>query len=226
MAGPDWIEGVPSFGGQSPGAGIDWGNVATGAFPWVMGALSIGGEIYSGQQNRAEAERNRNFQERMSSTAVQRSVKDYLAAGLNPGLAYDRSASSPGGAQATIGNPLEKGIATAQAARAQAQAMELAKQETRARVKLMGAQETQAMQQGHQAWQNVLNLRQQMSFNDIQQPHTTNLMKAQAAAAQLGLPALRNEAAFEEWLQEFGKAKAGLNSATKAAQLIRLLFGK
>lgn len=53
--------------------------------------------------NSAEALKDREFQERMSSTAYQRAVEDMKKAGINPILAYAQGgASTPGGSGATI----------------------------------------------------------------------------------------------------------------------------
>lgn len=74
----------------------------------ILGAIvgGVGSLIGSGMTSALsarEAQKNRDFQERMSSTSYQRSMADMRKAGLNPILAYQKGgASTPAGAQAQI----------------------------------------------------------------------------------------------------------------------------
>ncbi len=90
--------------------------------PLAIGALAAGGAISGGViRNKAqarEAQKQRDFQERMSGTAYQRAVKDMKIAGINPMLAYMQGgASSPGGAQATVENVVSPGVSSAMQSR-------------------------------------------------------------------------------------------------------------
>lgn len=86
--------------------------------PLISGIASAFGQAQANRENRREAQRNRDFQERMSSSAYQRATTDMRLAGINPMLAYMQGgASSPSGSTATSQDMLGPAVASAQHAR-------------------------------------------------------------------------------------------------------------
>lgn len=82
----------------------------------ATGAADFLGGLFTNRANVSEAAKARKWSERMSNTAAQRAVADYSAAGLNPALAYDRPAQTPGASQAQVENPVGKAVSSAMAA--------------------------------------------------------------------------------------------------------------
>lgn len=101
------IFGIDDMAFATMGAGIL--NAGSSLFGGMMGQSGQNSANAAMMQfNAQQAQMNRDFQERMSSTAYQRAMADMQAAGLNPILAANLGgASTPGGGQGsvTLGNP-------------------------------------------------------------------------------------------------------------------------
>jgi len=82
------------------------------------GALSLFGGERANASSARMAQNQMDFQERMDNSKYQRSVKDLMAAGLNPMLAYTNGVgAAPGGASAPQSDTITPAINTALAAR-------------------------------------------------------------------------------------------------------------
>lgn len=98
----DYINGQ-STAGMSPEQYVYNVNNPDSAFSASDALKNTGNDYYELQWSSAEAQKDRDWQEYMSSTAYQRAFDDIKAAGYNPWLILDRgsAASTPGGSTAS-----------------------------------------------------------------------------------------------------------------------------
>lgn len=112
----------------------DWGDVAEQAAPYVAAGVDMWSTSQNNAANLAMAQRQMDFQERMSNTAYQRAMLDMRAAGLNPAMMYGKgaAASTPNGAMAEM-NPVGAGaVSSALQVKMQQRQMKLLDEQTEA----------------------------------------------------------------------------------------------
>ncbi len=205
-----------------------WPAVIAGASALAGGIMSAKGQCDANRSNERIAKENRAFQERMSSTSIQRRMADLKTAGLNPILAGRHDASTPAGAMATMGNVggaaaqgAERGANTAKAV-SQTKLIAAQRQNIAADTSLKMAtantqQSLDALYQGQ-----AENIHAQLpTFTTGQETaiHQRDKAKFEAQIVELRVPGVKTSEQFYAWINSADAAETA-KAAGKAGPLV------
>lgn len=206
----------------------------------ISAAGAIGGALMGNRSNAREAQKNRDFQERMSSTALTRARNDMMNAGINPAqLANVGGASTPGGAVASMSaNPLEGGVSNARETLAAMENIKLVREQRKTTESQGGVNAANAIKLRSDAKQSEANARaadaaaglakSQKTQVDAMRPGAIQAQQLSNILAGLGIPGAYNDAQIERFIGPTGKAvvKAASGVTSTALGVARLRQGK